>query len=73
MTAHGETKSLWAWGHDQRCFIRPEAFYARVTDFPRQMSEIDVEAALCLTRKLWHFYRRYGYLDPELLNAELDG
>lgn len=71
MTAHGTTKSVHAWSLDERCFFTSMALYARVRDFPRELTPEAAEAALCLPRKLWSFYRIHGYVTQELLDEAL--
>lgn len=72
MTAHGETKSVWAWGKDPRCFISAQALLFRVQNFAKKMTPADAEAALCFPRRMWLQYRTYGYIDPTHLEALSD-
>lgn len=72
MTAYGETKTVWAWGNDPRCFISAQALLFRVKNFAREMTSIDAEAALCFPRWLWMQYRTYGYIEPAHLEALAD-
>lgn len=68
LTAFGETKSVWQWGKDWRCFVSDQALYQRMNNFPRPVTEADVEAAMCFTRSLWRHYRYHGSVPQEMID-----
>lgn len=69
VTAHGETRSVTEWGKSNACFVTAQTLFNRLrslhTDRP---TEVDVEAALCLTQRMWTFYKRHGYITGDLLD-----
>lgn len=68
VTAFGETKSIWRWSLDERCFLSSAGLAHRIEHFPRELTERDVEAALCLPTRLWRHYCAHGEVPQTMLD-----
>jgi hypothetical protein len=73
VAAFGESKSIWQWSLDKRCFLSSAGLAHRIEDFPRELTEEDVEAAMCLPPRMWRYYREHGAVPQEMLDELDDG
>jgi hypothetical protein len=69
--AFGEVKSICLWAKDERCFLTRTGLAFRINRFERELTEKDAEAAMCLTTRMWQYYRLHGTVPPEVLDDEL--
>lgn len=73
LAAHGETKTVYQWAADPRCFLSKQGFVNRVNQLGPEPTETDIEAALCFTQRLWRHYYRHGFVSAQLLDEVLSG
>lgn len=69
VTAHGETHSITEWGKRDECFVTPQTLFNRLRSLNKDRpTAVDVEAALCLTQRMWIFYRKHGYVRSDIID-----
>jgi DNA-binding CsgD family transcriptional regulator len=63
--ALGRTWTVRRLGKSKHCFVPWETFFWRMRSLGPDPDPYDVEAALCLKRDLWIYYREHGHLTDE--------